>query len=223
MALTTLTGTATFDAVRAPNNGTKIVAVSVTDPPPADDGPVRPSLQALTNRDEFLKVWRDAMIAGTTTLKSLAVDGVGEQVFVPTPGNISASGDIATSRSLRAGLDVGGTTTPTTKVDPGEMPRSLVPVGWIRMDGSRAMIRGVNVYDVDAGIGAGVYRVTFDRVLGSTNCAPMVQLMSTSARLFTSCFVDTTVGGRCRVTVSIFDKDGVGTDPGGLALTLFGE
>ena len=155
---------------------------------------------------------------GTQTLKALVVDGVGGAAASPTAGDISAS------RSVRAGRTVSGTSAPTTKTDAGELTLSCVPVGWARLDGSRALLRGVNVYAVDAGVGTGIYRVTFDRVLGSTDCAPHAQLISTSARLFTSCAVDASgVGGRVRVTVSVFDSGGVATDPSGLSLTLFGE
>lgn len=57
MALTTLTGAPTFDSVRVPNNGTKVVAASGSDPPPNDEGPVRPAFQALTNRDEYITTY----------------------------------------------------------------------------------------------------------------------------------------------------------------------
>lgn len=63
MALLTIVGTPQWSEVAAPVDGTKIVAVSPTSPPPADEGPIRPSLQALTDRSEYAKAGVDLAVA----------------------------------------------------------------------------------------------------------------------------------------------------------------
>lgn len=142
MALTTLTAAPSFDAVRAPNNGTKVVAVSASDPPPNDEGPLRPALQALVNRDEFNRVESAAIEAGARTFAALKIDGVGGQSVALTAGTFYVSGTtqmvgnveiggtlevIGTSASVRKLLivnDSGGTAVPY-----GTVTRDLTPFG----------------------------------------------------------------------------------------------
>ena len=76
MALTTLTPVATWDDVKVPDNGTKMVAVSATDPPPNDEGPVRQAFQQLANRGKWL---RDKILAGTRTFKALVIDYIDQR------------------------------------------------------------------------------------------------------------------------------------------------
>ena len=170
----------------------------------------------------FLHAVQDAIgkiYSGTQTLKALVVDGTGGVAATPQPGDISAS------RSLRAARTVSGTTAPTNTVDAGELPLSLVPVGWARLDSLRGLIRGVNVYAVDSGLGNGIYQVTFDRVLAAIGAsAPIATLYGTSLHLHVSCSVDNLgAGGRVRVTATVYDSGGVATNPGGLIIVLFGE
>jgi len=89
MALTTLTPTAQWDDVKVPNNGTKMVAVSATDPPPNDEGPVRQAFQQLVNRTKWL---RDKILDGTRSFKGLVIDGTGDQTVAPPAGSLSVSG-----------------------------------------------------------------------------------------------------------------------------------
>ena len=176
----------------------------------------------------FLHALQDAqghVYRGTQTLKALVVDGTGGVAATPTAGDIVASRDVAAGRSLRAGRTVSGTTAPTPTVDAGELPLSLVPVGWARLDNVRALIRGVNIYEVDSGLGNGIYRVTFDRVLGAIGAsAPIATLYGTSLHLHVSCSIDNLgAGGRVRVTATVYDSGGVATNPGGLIIVLYGE
>ena len=170
----------------------------------------------------FLHAVQDAqnhVYRGTQTLKALVVDGTGGVAATPTPGDISAS------RSVRAGRTVSGTTAPTTKTDAGELTMSCVPVGWARLDNVRALIRGVNIYEVNSGLGNGIYQVTFDRVLGAIGAsAPIATLYGTSLHLHVSCSIDNLgAGGRVRVTATVYDSGGVATNPGGLIIVLYGE
>ena len=170
----------------------------------------------------FLHAVQDAIgkiYSGTQTLKALVVDGTGGAAATPTAGDISAS------RSVRVGRTISGTTAPTTKTDAGELTLSCVPVGWARLDNARALIRGVNIYEVDSALGNGIYRVTFDRVLGAIGAsAPIATLYGTTLHLHVSCSVDNLgVGGRVQVTVTVYDSGGTPQNPGGLTIVLFGE
>lgn len=89
MALTTLTPVAQWDDVKVPNNGTKMVAVSATDPPPNDEGPVRQAFQQLVNRTKWI---RDKILDGTRSFKALVIDGTGDQTVAPPAGSLSVSG-----------------------------------------------------------------------------------------------------------------------------------
>jgi len=99
MALTTLTPVSQWDDVKVPNNGTKMVAVSATDPPPNDEGPVRQAFQQLVNRTKWL---RDKILAGTRTFKALKIDGAGDQEATPPDGSLSVSGGVICGGSVGA-------------------------------------------------------------------------------------------------------------------------
>lgn len=101
MALTTLVPVASYDDVRVPNNGTKVVAVSATDPPPNDEGPVRPAFQALANRIKWL---RDKILAGVRSFKALKIDGTGDLLVAPADGSLYVSG----ASSLVGDVEIGG-------------------------------------------------------------------------------------------------------------------
>lgn len=99
MALTTLTPVAQWDDVKVPNNGTKMVAVSATDPPPNDEGPVRQAFQQLVNRTKWI---RDKILDGTRSFKGLVIDGAGDQTVAPTAGSLSVSGGAIFGGSIGA-------------------------------------------------------------------------------------------------------------------------
>lgn len=102
MALTTITDAASWADIRVPNNNTKVVAVSGTDPPPSDEGPVRPAYQALADRTKWL---RDKILSGVRSFKALRIDGTGDQTTAPADGSLYVSGD----SSLVGNTEIGGT------------------------------------------------------------------------------------------------------------------
>lgn len=99
MALTTLTPVAQWDDVKVPDNGTKMVAVSATDPPPNDEGPVRQAFQQLVNRTKWI---RDKILDGTRSFKALVIDGTGDQTVAPPAGSLSVSGGAIFGGSIGA-------------------------------------------------------------------------------------------------------------------------
>jgi len=95
-----ITDADTFDAtVSVPDNGEQVIAVSVSDPPPAGEGPVRPAFQKLTNRTRYLYTRLMGALASTRVFKQLAVD------LTATAGDAAAAlaADVAASVKAAAG------------------------------------------------------------------------------------------------------------------------
>ncbi len=232
MALTTLTAAPSFDAVRAPNNGTKVVAVSASDPPPNDEGPIRPSLQALVNRDEFNRVESAAIEAGQRTFFGVVIDGLGGLPASPTNGTLTTTGDVTVGANLGVsgaitvassatiGRTVSGTTAPTVFTSSGELARAMVPVGWARVTGaSGALKRGAGIYTC-ARTATGVYSIVFHALLNDpVNFGTLVTTELIGGIPIVS--PQAAVGGRPAVQVTI-QAAGANTD-GNFTIAIFGE
>lgn len=149
----------------------------------------------------FLNGVQDVVVAlfnGVISVKALVADATGANVVAPT------AGDIAASRSLRAGRAAAAGTAPTGAVEAGELTKGLVPVGWANMNGT--LQRGVNVYAA-ARTAQGIYEITFDRVLtDATKTCPVVTIYGSGVPRHYNTNSDATgVGGRVKVTVQITD------------------
>lgn len=168
----------------------------------------------------FLNSLQDAAVAlfnGVISVKALVADATGANVVAPT------AGDIAASRSLRAGRAAAAGTAPTGAVEAGELTKGLVPVGWCYTLGNGTLQRGVNVYAVSR-TAQGVYEITFDRVLtDATKTCPLVTIFgSGTPRHYNTNSDATGVGGRVKVTVQITDSVPANQDAP-FALLLMGE
>lgn len=67
-------------------------------------GSIRPSIQALTNRTRYTGTQVDGILLGTKTLKSVYVDGIGDQPapLAATPGTIFSSGNMIGDNNVTA-------------------------------------------------------------------------------------------------------------------------
>lgn len=65
-------------------------------------GSIRPSIQALTNRTRYTGTRVDGILLGTKTLKSVYVDGIGDQPVAATPGTIFSSGNMIGDNNVTA-------------------------------------------------------------------------------------------------------------------------
>ena len=119
--MTNLTDVINYDpTIAVPDNGEKVIAVSAVSPPPAGEGPIRPSLQSLANRTAWIRDRLNKLIAGTLSVYGLVVDGVGSggAVVTPVPGAVS----VAKTAS--------STTLPTSTIAPGTLTKAAPAIAW---------------------------------------------------------------------------------------------